>query len=209
MDGALITTRVKITEYGPFNNQTAGQCNVNMPTAPGCDPYKAPSTVKLPLSLVTDIERFTIMLEHSIRGAATGVQLRSGNMESGALRDSGSGEVIKIFTDESRHVTSASPNGTTSTVRLAGDVMTVGELLRASGVNLDEISTAPSASVGESMRSAGVVIILVIQYTAKGWNPNRISYEYLPKAISDQEYKVIETIRDFRDGNRVELNRHG
>lgn len=94
-------------------------------------------------------------------------------------------------------------------VHLAGDVMTVGEFLKAAGVNLDDISTSPSASVNETVRTSGVVVIVVIQYAAKGWNPNKISYEYLPKAIPDQEYKVIETIRDFRGGNRVEINRHG
>jgi len=211
VDGALITTRAKVTEYGPFINHTVNQCDVNMPTVRGCDPYKAPSTVKLPVSLVTDVERYTIMLEHSIRGEATGIQLRSGNMVSGALRHYKTGEVLRTFTDQSRYVTPVSKNNTSTdkAVRLAGDVMTVGEFLGASGVNLDEISTAPSASVGETVRSAGVVIIVVIRYAAQGWNPNLISYEYLPKAISDQEYKIIETIRDFRDGSLVEINRHG
>lgn len=87
--------------------------------------------------------------------------------------------------------------------------MTVGEFLKAAGVNLDSLSGSPTAVANETVRSSGVVVIVVIQYAAKGWNPNRISYEYLPKAIPDQEYKVIETIRDFRGGNRVEINRHG
>ncbi|KAG9064555.1 cytochrome c oxidase subunit 1 [Linnemannia hyalina] len=231
VDGALITTRAQITQYGPFNNQTNAtptKCDVNAPIAAGCDPHSAPTTLLLPTSLVADIERFTLMLEHSIRGQATGLQIRSGNMEAGVLRDSGSGEVLKSFTDQSRYV----PAAVTSTVdtkvanesvtasatatvdgskmvHLAGDVMTVGEFLKAAGVNLDDISTSPSASVNETVRSSGIVVIVVIQYAAKGWNPNKISYEYLPKAIPDQEYKVIETIRDFRGGNRVEINRHG
>lgn len=211
VDGALITTRAKVTQYGPFDNHTVNQCDVNLPTVDGCDPYKAPSTQKLPVSLVTDVERFTIMLEHSIRGEATGIQLRSGNMQSGVLRHYKTGEVLRTFTNESRTVVQPSTNNTGKgeVVRLAGDVMTVGEFLRASGVNLDEVSTAPSASPGESVRSAGVVIIVVIKYAAQGWNPDKISYEYLPKAISDQEYKIIETLRDLRDGSRVEINRHG
>ncbi|KAF9133129.1 cytochrome c oxidase subunit 1, partial [Linnemannia schmuckeri] len=231
VDGALVTTRAQITQYGPFNNQTATtpqKCDVNVPIIAGCDPHTAPTTLLLPTSLVADIERFTLMLEHSIRGQATGLQIRSGNMETGLLRDSESGEVLKTFTDQSRYVpavvtstveTKAMDGSVTASataamdnskmVHLAGDVMTVGEFLRAAGVNLDEISTSPSASVNETVRSSGVVVIVVIQYAAKGWNPNKISYEYLPKAIPDQEYKVIETIRDFRGGNRVEINRHG
>ncbi|KAF8944924.1 cytochrome c oxidase subunit 1 [Haplosporangium gracile] len=233
VDGALVTTRAQITQYGPFNNQTATTsqtCDVNVPIVAGCDPHAAPTTLLLPTSLVADIERFTLMLEHSIRGQATGLQIRSGNMEGGLLRDSASGEVLKTFTDQGRYVpavvtstvetkamdgsvtASASATATvdgSKMVHLAGDVMTVGEFLRAAGVNLDEISTSPSASVNETVRSSGVVVIVVIQYAAKGWNPNKISYEYLPKAIPDQEYKVIETIRDFRGGNRVEINRHG
>lgn len=199
-----------------------------MPIALGCDPHTAPTTLLLPTSLVADIERFTLMLEHSIRGQATGLQIRSGNMEAGLLRDSESGEVLKTFTDQSRYVPAAAYSTVESTaangsvtasatatmdgskmVHLAGDVMTVGEFLKAAGVNLDDISTSPSASVNETVRASGVVVIVVIQYAAKGWNPNKISYEYLPKAIPDQEYKVIETIRDFRGGNRVEINRHG
>ncbi|KAF9359061.1 cytochrome c oxidase subunit 1 [Mortierella sp. AD094] len=211
VDGALVTTRAQITQYGPCNNQSdsvTSTCNVNVPTVSGCDPYNAPSTLLLPTSLVADIERFTLMLEHSIRGQASGVQMRSGNMDSGLLRDSQSGEVLRTFTDESRYVSASSGNDT-KLVHLAGDVMTMGEFLRASGVNLDDLSRSPTASAGETVRTSGVVVIVVIQYAAKGWNPNRITYEYLPKAIPDQEYKVIETIRDFRDGNRVEINRHG
>ncbi|KAG0286708.1 cytochrome c oxidase subunit 1 [Linnemannia gamsii] len=230
VDGALVTTRAQITQYGPFNNQTTTQpqkCDVNAPIVAGCDPHTAPTTLLLPTSLVADIERFTLMLEHSIRGQATGLQIRSGNMEAGLLRDSRSGEVLKTFTDQTRYVpastytvetdsmnasvtssATATMNGS-KIVHLAGDVMTVGEFLKAAGVNLDEISTSPSAAVNETVRSSGVVVIVVIQYAAKGWNPNKISYEYLPKAIPDQEYKVIETIRDFRGGNRVEINRHG
>ncbi|KAF9197618.1 cytochrome c oxidase subunit 1, partial [Haplosporangium sp. Z 27] len=210
VDGALITTRAQITEYGPFNNQSDSQksiCNVNIPTV-GCDPYSAPSTLLLPTSVVADIERFTLMLEHSIRGQATGIQIRSGNMVSGLLRDSESGDVLQTFTDETRYVSDNSGDST-KVVHLAGDVMTVGEFLKASGVNLDDLSLAPTATPGETVRTSGVVVIVVIQYAAKGWNPNRISYEYLPKAIPDQEYKVIETIRDFKNGNRVEINRHG
>ncbi|KAF9545147.1 cytochrome c oxidase subunit 1 [Mortierella hygrophila] len=231
VDGALVTTRAQITQYGPFNNQTSAtptKCDVNAPIAAGCDPHSAPTTLLLPTSLVADIERFTLMLEHSIRGQATGLQIRSGNMEGGLLRDSGSGEVLKAFTDQNRYVPAAvtstvdtkAVNGSVAAsasatvdgskmVHLAGDVMTVGEFLKAAGVNLDDISTSPSASVNETVRSSGIVVIVVIQYAAKGWNPNKISYEYLPKAIPDQEYKVIETIRDFRGGNRVEINRHG
>ncbi|KAG0033698.1 cytochrome c oxidase subunit 1 [Podila clonocystis] len=245
VDGALITTRAQIKQYGPFGNSTSADknhCDVNIPTIAGCDPHRAPSTLLLPTSLVADIERFTLMLEHSIRGQATGIQIRSGNMEYGVLRDT-AGQVIKTFNEESRYVpatpatvalsndsiTTAAPvnstvhitsnatstatttptTSTTGTVHLAGDVMTVGEFLKAAGVNLDSLSGSPTASTNETVRSSGVVVIVVIQYAAKGWNPNRISYEYLPKAIPDQEYKVIETIRDFRGGNRVEINRHG
>ncbi|KAG0352581.1 cytochrome c oxidase subunit 1 [Podila minutissima] len=239
VDGALITTRAQIKEYGPFSNSTSADknhCDVNIPTTAGCDPHRAPSTLLLPTSLVADIERFTLMLEHSIRGQATGIQIRSGNMEYGVLRDT-AGQVIKTFSEESRYVpatpatvalsndsitTTAPVNSTvhiasnatstattTGTVHLAGDVMTVGEFLKAAGVDLDSLSGSPTASANETVRSSGVVVIVVIQYAAKGWNPNRISYEYLPKAIPDQEYKVIETIRDFRGGNRVEINRHG
>ncbi|KAF8940922.1 cytochrome c oxidase subunit 1 [Dissophora ornata] len=220
VDGALVTTRTQITQYGPFTNQTEQQsagtpsrCDVNVPTVPECDLNKAPSTLLLPTSIVADIERFTLMLEHSIRGQATGLQMRSGNMVSGLLRDSETGQVVKTFADQSRFVPVANasvPSGTTTAaVHLAGDVMTVGEFLKASGIDLDELSRTPTAVAGETVRSSGVVVIVVIQYAAKGWNPNLISYEYLPKAIHDQEYKVIETIRDFRDGNRVEINRHG
>ncbi|KAG0346891.1 cytochrome c oxidase subunit 1 [Podila humilis] len=241
VDGALITTRAQIKQYGPFANSThlaANRCDVNIPTVVGCDPHRAPSTLLLPTSLVADIERFTIMLEHSIRGQATGIQIRSGSMEYGVLRDSVTGQVLKTFNDASRYVpdtlttTALSNNSITSdgasenptvktassgasagenggVVHLAGDVITVGEFLKAAGVNLDSASGSPTASANETVRSSGVVVIVVIQYAAKGWNPNKISYEYLPKAIPDQEYKVIETIRDFKGGNRVEINRHG
>ncbi|KAF9191957.1 cytochrome c oxidase subunit 1 [Haplosporangium sp. Z 11] len=216
--GALITTRAQMIQYGPFDKQTpvsgsTNRCDVNLPTIAGCDPHQAPMTLMLPTSFVADIERFTLMFEHSIRGQASGMQLRSGNMESGVLRDAQSGEVIKTFAENTRYVSGLAGERKEAdfdeTTRLAGDVMTVGDFLKAAGVNLGELSGSPAAAVNETVRSSGVVVIVVIQYAAKGWNPNRISYEYLPKAIPDQEYKVIETIRNFRDGDRVEINRHG
>ncbi|KAG0258989.1 cytochrome c oxidase subunit 1 [Mortierella polycephala] len=216
--GALITTRAQMIQYGPFDNQTpvsgaTNQCDVNLPTIAGCDPHKAPMTLMLPTSFVADIERFTLMFEHSIRGQASGMQLRSGNMDSGVLRDAQSGEAIKTFVENTRYASvlagERKEDDSDKTTRLAGDVMMVGDFLKAAGVNLDELSGSPAAAFNETVRSSGVVVIVVIQYAAKGWNPNRISYEYLPKAIPDQEYKVIETIRNFRGGDRVEINRHG
>ncbi|KAG0372753.1 P2X purinoceptor 2 [Mortierella sp. AD032] len=235
----VINGAVRVTLQAPADGvATPGYCKAPteptaaQPSLPGSTPpclYWSSNDILY--EPVADIERFTLMMEHSIRGQATGLQIRSGNMESGLLRDSASGEVLKTFTDESRYVPASTKSTTTTTaqngsditvtasatatmdggkmVRLAGDVMTVGEFLKAAGINLDEISTSPSTSVNETVRSSGVVVIVVIQYAAKGWNPNKISYEYLPKAIPDQEYKVIETIRDFRGGNRVEINRHG
>ncbi|KAG0232857.1 cytochrome c oxidase subunit 1 [Actinomortierella wolfii] len=247
IDGALITTRADVKQIGPwpssssFKNTTLpaaniqNQCDVNVPTTAGCDPDKAPVVILTPSSYVADIEEFTLMLEHSIRGQASGVEIRSGNMEYGELIDSVTGLSIQRWDDQSRTAmthgwdsrndlhsittdTSAEPDFSSTTAlnadssrpqKLSGDVLRVGDLLKAANVNLDSLSESPMAATNETIRSAGVVIIVVIQYGAIGWNPNKISYRYMPKAIVDQEYKAIETIRDFQAGRRVEINRHG
>ncbi|KAF9972754.1 cytochrome c oxidase subunit 1 [Actinomortierella ambigua] len=209
-----------------------------------CDPDQAPVTILTPASYVADIEEFTLMLEHSIRGQASGVEIRSGNMEYGELIDSATGLAVKRWDDQIRALTSPTwynkndvslmataagavgsssfqqwdPSASVLDAKLpwksrphkiAGDVMRVGDLLRAADIQLDTISESPMATRNETIRSAGVVIIVVIQYGAVGWNPNKISYRYMPKAIPDQEYKAVETIRDFQAGRRVEINRHG
>ncbi|KAF9161034.1 cytochrome c oxidase subunit 1 [Actinomortierella ambigua] len=251
IDGALVTTRAHVRQVGPWpltsqpnHPDSLHHCDINVPTAPGCDAEQAPATILTPASYVADIEDFTLMLEHSIRGQATGIEIRSGNMEYGELIDSASGLTVKRWDDQSRTITppgwlskndaplmataagsagssvqqqwdpSVSPANTkppwnSRPHKIAGDVMKVSDLLRAADVQLDAISESPMAVNNETIRSAGVVVIVVIQYGAAGWNPSKISYRYMPKAIPDQEYKVIETIRDFQAGHRVEINRHG
>ncbi|KAG0266105.1 cytochrome c oxidase subunit 1 [Actinomortierella ambigua] len=251
IDGALVTTRAHVRQVGPWpltsqpnHPDSLHHCDINVPTTPGCDAEQTPVTILTPASYVADIEDFTLMLEHSIRGQATGIEIRSGNMEYGELIDSASGLTVKRWDDQSRTITppgwfskndaplmATAPGSAGSSVqqqwdpsvspantkppwnsrphKIAGDVMKVSDLLRAADVQLDAISESPMAVNNETIRSAGVVVIVVIQYGAAGWNPSKISYRYMPKAIPDQEYKVIETIRDFQAGHRVEINRHG
>ncbi|CAG8528310.1 1648_t:CDS:2 [Scutellospora calospora] len=50
--------------------------------------------------------------------------------------------------------------------RAYGDIFTIKNILDAAGVDLNNISDAPSANqtAGETIRSAGIVIVIVIEY---------------------------------------------
>ncbi|CAG8609683.1 124_t:CDS:2 [Acaulospora colombiana] len=56
--------------------------------------------------------------------------------------------------------------------------------------------SAPGADKahGETYRSSGIVIVIVIEYTNVRFQVNDISYQYLPQVIDGDEYKIAENI---------------
>ena len=71
--------------------------------------------------------------------------------------------------------------------------------------SLQEGAISPSAELtGETMRFAGLVIVILVEYANLFSDPNSLTYRYRPAVIPGAEAKAIESISDS-----VQWNRHG
>lgn len=194
---AFFTTRATVTKYTAPEN-----CNFLLPSSPG-DPciFNAKTStgqIIMNKSYIADIENYTVMIEHSIRGKATSISLRNGLMD-GELISAIDGKTKRSWTNATRAIEYPRANG---------DILSVKQILEAAGVDLEAPSFAPAAVEGEVNRSSGVVIVIVIDYENVPFKENVIKYKYLPQVIDGAEYKVTETI--FNDDNSYTIkDRHG
>ncbi|CAG8626882.1 8174_t:CDS:10 [Cetraspora pellucida] len=197
---AFFTTRASVT---------------NFPNQPGCNPFNVASPTSqclvktknnpnnitvMPVSYIADIEDYTVMIEHSVRGSSTSIALRNGLM-NGALC-SPNGQNCKTVTNASR--TAANPSAD-------GDIYTIRDILAAAGADLDAPSTAPGANkaAGETYRSSGIVIVIIIEYQNVRFKLDQIEYKYLPQIIDGNEYKAVENVYNTTDGSYTVIDRHG
>lgn len=193
---AFFTTRATVTKYTAPEN-----CNFLLPSSPG-DPciFNAKTStgqIIMNKSYIADIENYTVMIEHSIRGKTTSISLRNGLMD-GELISAIDGKTKRSWTNATRAIEYPRANG---------DILSVKQILEAAGVDLEAPSFAPAAE-GEVNRSSGVVIVIVIDYENVPFKDNVIKYKYLPQVIDGAEYKVTETI--FNDDNSYTIkDRHG
>ncbi|CAG8572301.1 18984_t:CDS:10 [Gigaspora margarita] len=188
---AFFTTRVSSTNYVPPPGCDFSKAR--LPTDPCFFDPNSPTIRRntlVPTSFIGDIEDYTMMIEHSVRGKITSVAIRNGLLD-GALM-SHDGKLIRNFNNATRM-------GNNS--RADGDIFTVKEMLDAAGANLDGPSTAPGANktIGEINRTSGIVVVIVIEYK------NR----YIPQVIEGNEYKAVERITNVTDGSVTLVNRHG
>ena len=194
---AFVTTRAIVRRYVPPTG-----CNFLTPSTP-TDPCifnenMSPTQTITNESYIGDIEDYTLMIEHSIRGRATSIALRNGIMD-GKLMFSDGKTVFKEWTSATRM--KDNPNAD-------GDIIKVSELLQAAGADLEAPSTAPGAKSGEQYRSSGIVIVIVIEYRNVKLKKDKFSYKYLPRMIEGNEYKVVESLYQA-DGSYILKDRHG
>ncbi|KAF0502321.1 P2X purinoceptor 4 [Gigaspora margarita] len=195
---AFFTTRASILHYP---NQPG--CNTLRVSSPADHCFFKPTNNNvtiLPNSYIADIEDYTVMIEHSIRGEATSIAIRNGVMD---------GELVSYNGTTIRKITNATRMA--SNPYAAGDIFTVQEILTAAGANLDAPSTANSANktAGETYRSSGIVIAIIIEYKNVALKTNTITYRYLPRAINGNKYKAVENIYNTTDGSTTLINRNG
>ncbi|RKP11124.1 hypothetical protein THASP1DRAFT_27103 [Thamnocephalis sphaerospora] len=201
----FITTRISRTTYTPRPG-----CDAEMPTNPDCVYTEGTRNASRNM-YVADIENYTLMIEHSIRGKVTSISMRSGLLK-GALVAQGAKakDPASIRRYENATMSKDVPASAARPENVDGDVMRVGELLDAVSLNLDTPSFAPGANRanGESQRSAGAVIVVIIDYLNRMSRSDELKYYYRPSIIDGAEYKIMETRRN-PDGTITEFNRHG
>ncbi|CAG8756526.1 1925_t:CDS:2, partial [Gigaspora rosea] len=186
---AFFTTRATARNY-----PNPPGCNSLRTTSPSDPCFFKPSNNNvtiLPTSYIGGIENYTMMIEHSIRGEATSIAIRNGLMDGTLFYSDG--------------------KTTQDNPRADGDIFTIQDLLTASGANLDAPSTAPGAdkAAGETYRSSGIVIAIVINYQNVRFKTDQLVYSYLPRVIDGNEYKVTENILNSTDGSITIIDRHG
>ncbi|TPX38223.1 hypothetical protein SmJEL517_g00018 [Synchytrium microbalum] len=215
----FLTTRVSISNTGV----PTGGCNYATPAtaAYGCTPPPA-NTLNQTTYYVANVEAFTLMIDHSVRGQVASGLLLQATVPTTVGKDSNpamQGKLLGGCSGSSSAPVVLEWNSTTRASALAaglpGDVITFGQLLTASGcsgaaVNLDANSSSVTAKTGESLRSTGSIISVPIVYTNRqttgAWND--LKYTYVPASVDGEEYKIIERIPQA-DGSITYWNRHG
>eukprot|EP00316_Scyphosphaera_apsteinii_P012397 CAMPEP_0119303528 /NCGR_PEP_ID=MMETSP1333-20130426/4948_1 /TAXON_ID=418940 /ORGANISM="Scyphosphaera apsteinii, Strain RCC1455" /LENGTH=434 /DNA_ID=CAMNT_0007306233 /DNA_START=169 /DNA_END=1473 /DNA_ORIENTATION=- len=123
---------------------------------------------------VGDIERWTILVQHSV--SATSILSRfSGSLDSFGKRPA----AILTGANTSAHIETI-PCGEPAHIdlcgRARGDLFSVAELLRAANIALDKKSHSIAKDSGyETLRYAGIALVLTIEYFA-GLDGNKYSY---------------------------------
>ncbi|KAJ3042813.1 cytochrome c oxidase subunit 1 [Rhizophlyctis rosea] len=118
----------------------------------------------------------------------------------GELVYSNSDTVLKSFDQAYRISNNAS--------RIPGDVVTVQQMLDASLVDLDAKSEAIAVNTGETIRSAGIVITVVIDYKNRATEYSELTYKYRPSKVANQEFKALQNMM-LPNGTNLNINRHG
>ncbi|KAI9223901.1 hypothetical protein BC828DRAFT_198883 [Blastocladiella britannica] len=212
----FITSRVSVT----MATNVSDTCNPYVPTSPSCQPSFPKSQAQT--YFTANIESYTLMSEHTVRGFSTDVSFRNGVL-TGYMRDN-AGKVIRAFvpfgTKDADVASIASQSGIDKAnvvVRgstVPGDILTVQDILLAANItSLDNQSTSPSANPGDSMRSSGIVLIGIvtvfpfnglkhtlnrlswtgmIDYHNSVTDPNTFTYTYRFYAIDGAEAKTLE-----------------
>ncbi|CAG8579616.1 3878_t:CDS:2, partial [Acaulospora colombiana] len=198
-DGGIV--RASVTNYPP----PAG-CNFLRVTDPTNPCYFNPktatnSTVILNKTYIGGVESYTVVFAFQDEIASfTSVAVRNGLLD-GSLMSADGKTVIKTFNNATRM--KVNPNAD-------GDIFAISEFLAAAKADLDAPSTAPGAnkSIGETYRSSGIVIVVLIEYSNVVSKPGVISYKYMPQVIDGNEYKNVESIYNS-DGSYTLVERHG
>ncbi|KAI9176032.1 hypothetical protein H9P43_006396 [Blastocladiella emersonii ATCC 22665] len=191
----FVTTRVSLT-----NATVADGCNPFAPASQACQPgFPKSRAVDY---YAADVENYTIMVEHTVRGFSTAISLRNGDLR-GKLLDV-EGKPMRSYipasappadrTDEASHYGNDLSRVVVRGTNIAGDIFSIADLLAAANVSSLNLPTkSPSgAANNETMRFAGIVLIVMVDYANMVSNPEEISYTYRVSMIQGAETKVLE-----------------
>ncbi|KAM9958780.1 hypothetical protein ACTFIW_012369 [Dictyostelium discoideum] len=143
---------------------------------------------------VSDIEDFTILIDHTMFAPSSLIQYNSKQLQ-GYILDNDNKE-IQI-------------NETINTVGIPGkpDILTIGKLLQLANIDLDGASSVNSTN---SVRYDGVVALVFITYSNTfSYNTNNFKYVYSIQKVEDTEYGVPEAVILDNVSSRMYYNRHG
>ncbi|ORX82087.1 hypothetical protein K493DRAFT_361585 [Basidiobolus meristosporus CBS 931.73] len=192
----FLTTSVSMKRYF----QPPG-CNNLLPGTPGCK-FDLQIPTETQRYFIADIERYTLLIRHTMKRSPEGALIQSNSLPGSLIGIDG-----KVFPDADRgHFANE-----TRLESFPGDLMSLGTLLGAANVYLDDLSPAPDANhrLGETLRASGVSIPVTIKYQNEPLNPGAISYKYFPDASNAEVYGIEEAQYDPENGSYLVYQRHG
>jgi len=177
----FVTTRVTIT-----NEQLPDNCSFTEPTCV----YNDTSSE---IIYIDDPESFTILFDHTFYASTLGIQKNAAQIPGSFLNFNGA--TVNNLT---------SPN---TVGQKQSDILEVGTILQAAGVNLDTTSETNS---NITKRYDGIVMFLFITYTnTDTLNQGNYHYTIQPSVIHDTKFKITQPIYALNIANRVTWDRHG
>ena len=90
--------------------------------------------------------------------------------------------------------------GVNQSASRGGDIVSVGELLQASG-----LGSGDDGADGATVRYDGLNVIVYIRYEMSG--VSNLKYTYEPRALSNAEFKVEQTVYTEDQSSRTIYNR--
>jgi len=147
---------------------------------------------------LADIERFTLQIDHTFYGPNLGIQRNARQLK---------GRFLNI----------SDPNNETwcplllPDVEVIGeinktDILSVGTLLRAAGIDID----AESVVEGESIRNSGAIFLVIMDYqnSRTRFLQENEHYTIRVELINNTEYKAVQSVYTKRLGERTIYDRH-
>jgi len=147
---------------------------------------------------IADIEKFTIMIEHTMYVPSLGYTKNVMELP---------GELL----DCNNHLVNASyPNSIGVKNSSTGDIIEIDTLLKASCVDLDTSSNVPPSGSGRSKRDGGVVLIMFLTYSnTYSYDIDKFKYTYKASFVKETKFKSEQPIYTKTLTNRVIWDRHG
>ncbi|KAI9187879.1 hypothetical protein H9P43_002270 [Blastocladiella emersonii ATCC 22665] len=213
----FVTTRVTVS-----NTTTASpNCGYGALNPPSVDCIPQIDRASSRTYYAANIEDYTLMVEHTARGKSTSRSARNGDLLGSLKSKTGSPIAVYVPTQSNAETTklaTAMVDGAANRIvarspSVAGDVMTIRQLLDAADLSsLDVKSTAPGAGANETVRESGIVILVMVTYTNRRDDSSALTYSYDVSNVSGAEAKFLESvpITNAAGSTTIQIrNRHG
>jgi len=151
---------------------------------------------------LADIERFTLQIDHTFVAPNLGIQGNARELPGKIINmtNSSDTEINKPLLPEWEKIGIVNET----------DIISVGTLLNAAGVNIDEMSVLPN----ESIRYSGAIFLVVMDYQNNldflfRKNESGFRYTIHVELINNTEYKAVQAVYTKKlSGGRTIYNRH-
>jgi len=183
-----IATRIK------FREEDSNNTNYDTP-----DTAWIPNKTTMDAYTLADIERFTLQIDHTFFGPIYGAQSNARDLPG-------------WFVDEDGNNISDSVSLSVPDVEVIGqvgktDIISVGTLLNATGIDIDAVSVVDN----ESIRYSGAIFLVKLDYqnSYTVWLQPNEHYTINVRLLNNTEYKAVQSVYTKQLKSRTIYDRHG